>query len=47
MGTKKRFQIKIKQKVKRRKRIKELKKKNLNVGEYFYEGHYIGPSKSK
>lgn len=47
MSRRKRFKVKAKQKAKRRKRLKKLKANNANIGEYFYDGHYIGPHRGK
>ncbi|MEE8359697.1 MAG: hypothetical protein V3S04_02075 [Candidatus Omnitrophota bacterium] len=47
MGRKKQFKIKTKQKIKRRKRREKLKAKSADIGEYFYDGHYIGPHRGK
>lgn len=47
MSRKKRFQIKQKQKQRRRKRLKGLRKKDVGIGDYFYDGHYIGPKAEK
>ncbi len=47
MSRRKQFKIKAQQKVRRRKRLAELKKKNLDIGDYFYDGHYLGPKKEK
>ncbi len=44
MGRRKRFKVAHQQKNKRKKRLQRLKKKNLNIGDYFYDGRYIGPS---
>ncbi len=47
MGRKKRFGVKRKQKIKRRKRLVKLRKKNAVMNEYYSNGHYIGPRSEK
>ncbi len=47
MGIRKQFKVKTKQKIKRRKRLVKLRAKSANIGEYFYDGHYIGPHRAK
>lgn len=47
MGRKKRYQIRNKQKIKRRKRLERLRKKNLNISDYYSDGRYIGPKHSR
>jgi len=47
MGRKKRQMVSKRQKLRRRKRLKKLREKNLNIKEYFFDGHYIGPKAEK
>ncbi|NQT06154.1 MAG: hypothetical protein HQ575_01290 [Candidatus Omnitrophica bacterium] len=47
MGQKTRFMIKKKQKRRRRSRLKKLRDKQLDVKEYFCDGCYLGPRKTK
>ncbi|MDB4349701.1 hypothetical protein OAA99_01970 [Omnitrophica bacterium] len=47
MSRKKRFQIKHKQRLRRHERLEELRKKNLNIIDFFYDGRYIGPRSEK
>ncbi len=43
MSRRKRFKVRQRQKTKRRQRLRKLREKNINIGDYFYNGHYIGP----
>ena len=47
MSRRKRFKVKQKQKTKRKRRIGALRKKNLNLDDYYSDGVYIGPRGEK
>ena len=44
MGIKSRFQLKMKQRLKRRKRRKKLQKAGLKDADFYYGGFFIGKS---
>jgi hypothetical protein len=47
MSRRKRFKVKCKQKTRRQKRLAKLREKSVNIGDFFYDGHYIGPRHAK
>lgn len=47
MGQKKRFRIKKRQEYRRRQRLRALRERNIDIGDYFHDGHYIGRRSEK
>ena len=47
MGIRKQIHVKSKQKLRRKKRRDQLKKKGANLSDYFVGAHYVGPHKAK